>query len=386
MARPYRLVILGRDDRWADALQARVREVAAQIVVDGDAVELTRALGDDDADPAAERPYTVVAYLADATSRDDPAMSATLRAARDRLLPVLPLAHQGDDIFAILPEVVRPLNAQAWEGTEYRAVQALMRLLGLIERERRLFLSYARRETSQLALQLRARLSERGYDVFLDRFSVPPAADFQRRIDIELSDKAFVLLLESPAAIESKWVQHEVAFAHTHSIALLALSLPETTGFPAVDDAFRYGLAAETLYGSGADRVLHRQPLERILDEIEARYARQLRLRRVELLGSVAVWLRQAGVAYASTEDEWGVAADWPSPKRTVFLVTPRSPAPSDLHRLDGLRRQHGAAGCLVHASMERDPDDERLITWIRGRRPLTTRLHERVPDLLGLP
>jgi hypothetical protein len=386
MARPYRLVTLGRDDTWANVLEVRVREATAQIVRHADAVEFTRALATDDEDPAAERPHTVVAYLADATSRDDPAISATLQAARDRMLPVLPLTHKDDDIFAILPEVVRPLNAQVWEGTEDRAVQALLRLLGLIERERRLFLSYARRETSALALQLRTRLSERGYDVFLDRFSVPPAADFQRRINIELSDKAFVLLLESPAAVDSKWVQHEVAFAHTHSIALLALSLPETTKFAAVDEAFRYPLAPESLRGLGVNRTLRAQPLEDVLDEVETRYARQLRLRRVDMLGSVAVWLRKAGVAFAATEDEWGVAADWPSARRTVFLVTPRSPAPGDLHRLDRLRKQHGAAGCLVYASPERDPDDEQLLKWIRGRRPLTTKLHERVPDLLGLP
>lgn len=386
MARPYRLVTLGHDDRWADALETRLREATAQILGHADAVEVTRALAADYEDPAAERPHTVVAYLADAAGRDDPAVSASLQIARERLLPVLPLTHKGDDIFTILPEVVRPLNAHVWEGTEDRAIQALLRLLGLIERERRLFLSYARSETSELALQLRTRLSERGYDVFLDRFSVPPGADFQRRINIELSDKAFVLLLESPAAVGSKWVQHEVAFAHTHSITLLALSLPETTKFPAVDEAFRYPLAPETMDGSGANRTLRADALEQVLDEVEARYARQLRLRRVDMLGSVAVWLGKAGVEFATTDDEWGLAADWPSDGRTVFLVTPRSPAPSDLHRLDRLRKQHGTNGCLVYASPENDPDDNQLLTWILDRRPLTTELHERVPNLLGLP
>src|SRR5262245_11678831 len=85
MARPYRLVTLGRDDTWADALEARVREATALIVRHADAVEFARALAADDEDPAVERPHTVVAYLADAISRDDPAMRATLQTARDRL-------------------------------------------------------------------------------------------------------------------------------------------------------------------------------------------------------------------------------------------------------------------------------------------------------------
>lgn len=389
MARPYRLVILGCDDVWADVVQERMRGAIAEIVHMPDAVEFTRVL-DEAGDPAAHRPHTVVAYLADARSRDDADVVDALERARDRMLTVLPISHAGDDISAILPEVVRPLNAHGWEGAEDRAVRALLRLLGLIEQERRLFLSYRRQETSELALQLRTRLSERGYDVFLDRFSVPPAADFQRRINIELSDKAFVLLLESPAAIGSLWVQHEVGFALSHSIALLALSLPDTreeNQFPEVDEAFRHRLYSEDLSGEGEGRVLSDAALQCVLDEIEARYARQLRLRRVEMLGSVALWLGDACVDFAGTEDEWSLAADWPESEGTVFLVTPRAPAPSDLQRLDGLREQHGSAsGCLVFASPVQGEDQEALLRWIVGQRPLEAHLHERIPKLLGLP
>src|SRR4051812_22778277 len=109
MARPYRLVTLGRDDSWADALEGRMRAATAQIVGDVGAVEFTRALPEQQEDPADERPHTVVVYLADAAGRDDADLNATLSTARDRLLPVLPLTHSGQDIFAILPEVVRPL-------------------------------------------------------------------------------------------------------------------------------------------------------------------------------------------------------------------------------------------------------------------------------------
>jgi hypothetical protein len=388
-AAPYRLVIIGCDAAWADDLRGRVTEALADVVRLPGSVEFTRAMPEED-DPAALRPHTVVAFLADERSRDDPASIAALESARAQMLPVLPLTHAGVDIDAILPPVVRPLNARAWDGEEDAAVRVLLRLMGLIEQERRLFLSYRRQETTALALQLRSRLGERGYDVFLDRFSVPPAADFQRRINIELSDKAFVLLLESPAAVGSAWVQHEVAFALSHGISLLALSLPETRRqdqFPEVDEAFRHRLHERDL----VDGALGDAALAAVLDEIESRYARQLRLRRVEMLGSVALWLQAAGVAFDHTPDEWGLAADWPATRGTVFLVTPRAPAPRDLRRLDDLRERREAEsgraveGCLVYASAVQDEDDEALLRWIVDRRPLNTRLHERVPRLLGI-
>lgn len=388
---PYRLVILGRDEAWADAVQERMERALTDVVQLPGAVEFARdvaAAGD----PAGRRPHIVVAFLADESSRDDPACTAALETAREQLLAVLPLTHSGGGIMEILPPVVRPLNAMPWDADEDAAIRAILRLMGLIEEDRRLFLSYRRQETSALALQLRERLGERGYDVFLDRFSVPPAADFQRRINVELSDKAFVLLLESPAAVGSTWVQHEVAFALSHGIALLALSLPETRHedqFPEVDEAFRRRLEERDL--TGDERVLRDGTLAAVLDEIEVRHARQLRLRRVGMLGSVEHWLRVAGVACDATQDEWGLAADWPDTRGTVFLVTPRAPSPRDLRRLDDLREQREMAsgrsveGCLVHASAAQDADDEALLRWIVDRRPLQTRLHERVPDLLGI-
>ena len=225
MARPYRLVILGRDDAWAKDVQDRVEARSSKVVRGTEIVEFTRVLGDK-IDPAEQPRPTVVAYLADAQSRDDDAIVEALRTARERLLPVLPLTHKRTGLDEILPKIVQPLNAKPWDRAEAQAVQALLDLLGLIEHERRVFISYARSETSALALQLRTKLSERGFDVFLDRFSIQPADDFQKRLTIELADKAFVLFLETPAAIASEWVEYEIAFAHDHQIALLALLLP----------------------------------------------------------------------------------------------------------------------------------------------------------------
>lgn len=395
---PYRLVILGRDIAWAAELQKRVTTAVTEVVQRLEAITFERELGAP-GDPAAARPQVVVVVLADASSRDDADLTEALESARHQMLAVLPLTRAGAIVEEILPPLLRPLNALVWDGHEADAVMAIMRLLGLVEQERRLFLSYRRQETSALALQLRTRLSERGYDVFLDRFSVPPADDFQRRIDIELADKAFVLLLESPAAVGSQWVQHEVAYALSHGIALLALSLPETRDedrFGVVDDAFRRPLPAADLAapngGGLSDRLLRDDPLAAVLDAIELEYARRLRLRRKALLGSLELWLGQSGAPPAQTTDEWALVADWPDAWATVFLITPRAPSPRDLWRLDDLRGTHEQScgrsvhGCLAYASAVQDDDNAALVRWIVDGRPLATVLHDRVPDLLALP
>lgn len=355
----------------------------------------------DPEDPADAPPHSLVVFLADQRSRGDAKLLAQVARARARSLPVLPLARSAADVPSALPKALQPLHAAVW--ADPGTVRAVLRLLGLVERRRRLFLSYRRQETTELALQLREHLSRRSFDVFLDRFSVPPAADFQRRIDIELSDKAFVLLLESPSAAGSPWVQHEVTYALTHGIALMALTLPDVTDrerFSTVDEAFRYRLIARDLSAAGSRAPgetgeggpqLTAAALAAVLDEIENRYARQLRQRREQLLGSLADWLDLAGHRPTSTDNEWALVTAPPRRRAVAYLVSPRAPAPSDVRDLDRLRgltaREGGRLpdGCLVHAARTLDPDEEDLIKWIIDKRPLTTRPHHAVPDLLGL-
>ena len=72
----------------------------------------------------------------------------------------------------VLPESLSHLHALIWEGAGLNIATALLRMLGLFETERKVFISYRRAETAELANQLHKELVRRRFDVFLDRFSV----------------------------------------------------------------------------------------------------------------------------------------------------------------------------------------------------------------------
>lgn len=375
----YCLVVLGADEAWATKVAQRVRS-AARSVLRHDALECRS-----DLPPEAEGSPVVVVCLGDERAAADDALAARLEVARDRAYGVLPVVHDLRRAQQEVPAALRRLNAMAWDADPSRVVQAVLALLGIAERERKLFLSYRRQETSALALQLRRELSERAYDVFLDRFSVPPGDDFQRRLDIELADKAFVLLLESESAVGSPWVQHEITYALSHRISVLALTLPDAlpeARFEVVDDAFRMVLREDQL---DAGRELRPGALAEVLAAVELRYARQLRQRRVDLLGSVSGWLDQQGHAPRQVAD-WAVASTGPGGRAQVWLTTPRAPVPPDLRELDRLRRSIGPActGSVVHDTPVLDPDDRALIDWIIDKRPLQMVRLQAMPDLLA--
>lgn len=370
----YRLVFVHRgDDDWADEVEAAIRDVVRSTILRDDLLirsTLDDALGDS-ATPAA------VLYLASAQACADAAVNDELERARGEAFAVLPIGRHQAGLHELLPEAVSRLNAIVWNDAREQAV-TIARLLGIVEAERKLFLSYRRIDTEGLALQLRRALSERGYDVFLDRFSVPPAADFQQRLDIELADKAFVLLLESASAVGSDWVQHEVSYALGHHIAVLALSLPDADPdgrFGVVDDAFRLPVSELDLEGAGAaERRLTDEALARVLDAVEVQVARQLRRRREQLLGSLGDFLFSAG-ALRSNVDAWALLSERAGQPPEVYLVTPRAPTPVDLLAVDRLRESTGLADCrgtVVHDVADRDEDRATLLQWIVDNRPIS--------------
>lgn len=374
---------------WADEVEAELR-AACRRVAHSDA-GLVRAATV--ADAAATSDPTVVVCLATPTTAGSAAMAHELTAAKGFALPVLPVVRAGTSVTASLPTGIRRLNALTWDDHDAVSLSVL-RALGLAETERRLFLSYRQIETSALAMQLRHALADRSFDVFLDRFSVPPGADFQRRINEELSDKAFVLLLESAGAVGSDWVQHEVTYALSHNIALLAFTTPDTETeqqFEVVDEAFRLRLALGDLVGpTGSTQVLSAGSLARILDEVEARHARGVRRRRLQLLASASDFLHDAGYDRWPL-DEWSVLGS-KNGDNVVLAATPVAPAPNALRRLDLNRRRAEDDGlgpgsvriaCLVHEAPDVNDAERALVDWIIEGRPLSTSIVTEIPGLL---
>ena len=195
--------------------------------------------------------------------------------------------------------------------------------------------------------------------------------DFQRRLEEDLGDKAFVLLLESSGLRKSEWVRHEIAYALARRIEILALTLPNTNRtelVPSIDDAFRLRLGKNDI---SSNRTLSTRALAMTLDEIELAHARALRRRREQILGSVAEKLRNDGCT-CSLANDWCVFASGPNGESGLFWVTPRRPEPKDFHSLSKQHervKQNGGFKSLqasvVHESGRLAEDYQELLDWL---------------------
>lgn len=242
-------------------------------------------------------------------------------------------------------------------------------------------MSYRQRDTAALADQLRHELQDHGFDVFLDRFSVQPGTDFQRRLDVELSDKAFVVLLESPSAAHSEWVRHEVVFALAHGISLVALTLPGTPRrmrLASIPDDLRTALSVDDFTRGRLlrDRMLVPAALRRIVWQVEWEHARRLRRHREQLVDTLSDWLRSAGHDVSALPG-WMLAATGGS-QSGIYLVSPRAPTPRDLHRADLARRDvdPSTPAVVAHNAELLDEELRALNLWIGEGRNLSTAVH----------
>ena len=75
---------------------------------------------------------------------------------------------------------------------------------------RQTFISYRRTDSRRVAEDLFNELSQRKYTVFLDTASVESAVPFQDALWDRLADMDLLVLLDSPNALTSRWVNDEL--------------------------------------------------------------------------------------------------------------------------------------------------------------------------------
>jgi len=387
VATSYTVVALHRgSDAWARQVFAAVR-----------ARLRSGRLGSADVHYAARAPSTVdgpvaAVCLASRQAAADADLVAEIEALQDLGVVVVPV-WRGRDFSQFVPAPLARVQGVRWEGSERDVSNYIVRALGLAEADRRIFISYGRRDAAAVASGLWTRLTERGFDVFLDRFGLKPGEDWARRLDEELADKAFVVMLETDAAAQSRWVQHEVIYALKNHLGLQVLSLPGSRAdreCAAVPEAFRYRVSEAQLLGSGSRRRLRASGLNDVVSLIEAAHDDALLRRRNYLLLSASEMVARAGWRIVP-QPAWSMLAESDPGRRRLLRIVPRPPRPQDLRRLDASRRDHAEGGVvphghLVYESADLDPALGDLLAWIAADRGLSTTPIQAVAAALEVP
>jgi TIR domain len=201
-------------------------------------------------------------------------------------VPVLPVASADGMIGTEIPKQLKALNCLtcATHGLQ-RIATALLECVGLLPRQRRVFVSYRRDNARHAALQLFDALSARLFDVFLDTHDIAPAEDFQAVLWHRLCDSDVLIMLDTPGYFESRWTTAEYGRALAKGISVLRVGWPSVNPSPRTATASRIDLAATEV--NGATGELSLAALDRIAIQLEFVRAQSHAVRSLNLFSKL---------------------------------------------------------------------------------------------------
>ena len=196
---------------------------------------------------------------------------------------VIPVASTESSVAGEIPTELRFLNCHLTDsGGSDRLLSTVLECLGLLRRQRRVFLSYRRCEAREAALQLFDVLSARGYEVFLDTHGVARAVDFQEALWHKLCDVDVMVMLETPTYFTSRWTREEFGRALSKNIGVLRVQWPDTTPSKETQTCSRVEIVPHELDKSTG--ALAPEALERIADQLERFRSLSFAVRRISAM------------------------------------------------------------------------------------------------------
>ena len=226
---------------------------------------------------------------------------ADLKAARELVrasAPVIPTIAADGDFGGEIPDFLQPSNGlkrRADDPAMAELAAALLECVGLLRRQRRVFVSYRRAESRAAALQLHDLLSARGFDVFLDTHDIRPGDPFQDVLWHRLVDSDVMVMLDTPGYFDSRWTRQEIGRARAKDIQVLRVIWPEHLPSKLTDMAETVYLESAEL--AGADGPISDVVAEAIVLRVERLRSRSIAARYMSITGKLRADVEKIGAA-----------------------------------------------------------------------------------------
>lgn len=256
---------------------------------------------------------------------------ANLEEILSKGIPVLPVVSNLNEVRNEVPEILRPINCLDYSsGGAQRTGSALLECIGLLPKQRRVFISYRRDEARVAALQLFDALSSRHFDVFLDTHGITPAEDFQALLWHRLCDSDVLLMLDTPTYFESRWTSAEFGRALAKGISVLRVGWPDSTPSVRTATASRAELISEEI-DSDSGRISD-PAIERICLQLEEVRSQSHAVRYTNLVSTIRIAIQTVGGRLLGVGACMSVFIQLPNNEKLVVYPSVGVPTSLTLH------------------------------------------------------
>lgn len=209
----------------------------------------------------------------------DDAITPFIQQQIDEGNTILPLYYK--DFGNEIDDLLRDYNGLSVKEGIQSIVNHILEGFNLLRRRRKLFISYRRIDSKDIAIQLFEYFESLNYNVFLDTHSVPRGEIFQDSLWHQMSDSDVVILLDTSEFLTSKWCVEELSFAENKKIALLRIKFPSSS---ISDDTTALIYTFPLDKSSFKDNLLAEDTLNKISIQVESLRARALAARQDNII------------------------------------------------------------------------------------------------------
>lgn len=315
---PYQLILLGAAHGRGVRVVHGVNSALQGLGIPTNAITFLSEINA--ANRSLKSPVMVV-FFGSAENTDDTALVTELI---DDSIVIVPVVSDLSQVHAEIPPQLRHVNAIVVGANDdgiARLVTLILETFRLLRRERRLFISYKRTGSQPLADRLYDALDARGFDVFIDVRSVPPAADFQSELWHRMSDSDVVVLIDTPGFREGRWTAEELARANATNVQILHLLWPGQKEDPASSFSHFMKLRRRDFFGfiPMRGRWATNGLVTRICDEVERLRAPAIAARHRYLVDNFCDAARDEGLDPSVQVEGWIFLKI--GPNRTLAIV-----------------------------------------------------------------
>ena len=319
MRSAYQVLMLGADDGHHDRLRGLVSDRLVDLGLRPDSIRFIEDVEAASRDPRA--PLMAVFFGSPQHLADSPLIHELIEDS----IVIAPLVSSKEQVHAEIPPQLRHVNvleigpADAGLG---RLAALVLETFRLLRRERKLFISYRRVDAQPFAERLYDALDARGFDVFIDVRSVPPAVNFQSELWHRMSDSDVVVLIDTPGFRDSRWTTEELAKANATNIQILHLLWPGQKEDGASSFSHFLKLQRRNFLGfiPARGQWVFGRTLDRICDEAEQLRARAMAARHRYLVDNFCDAARDLGLNPAVQPEQW-ISVDGLPGGRTLAVV-----------------------------------------------------------------
>lgn len=372
----YEIVILGEptDDQVQD-LQTTIQEFADESNISH--AKISWLIKPSDYRPDNRKMEVVIFYGAENVSSEN---------CEDLVkngIPIIPVVSNLTRVCCEIPLSLQKLNCLSYDvdGVS-RLSHTVLAALRLLPLQRRVFISYRRTESREVALQLFEALSARCYDVFLDTHDIVPSVNFQNTLWHRLCESDFLLMLDTQDYFNSRWSTAEFARALSKNISIYRV------GWPGVSPSAR----AQTILGNlqlsvndlTKNKKLKGKVLSKLCSEVELIRSKGLAIRRRHMLSNLTYAIESSGGQFVGLCGSNLVKAKLLNEKEVVLSPTFGVPTSFNAHEAS----EENVAGnplAIVYDHIGLKDDYINHIDWLQSNIPNVHWLKSRELDwLLG--